>query len=145
MRFNTAAFGGVTYTGNQQAAAYNRYIDGEKCLRENRGKLLPRNACTDPWANSLNVSARQSFKTVKLQNVTLQVDVINFLNLLNKGWGLQRSVGTSPITLLNATTYTNGTTLTGQPLYTFNPGFVRYLSNNLRSNYQIQTQLRYAF
>jgi len=145
MRFNTATFGGVSYTGLQQADAFEQYIQGEKCLRENRGKLLPRNACTDPWINTLNLSARQTFKTYKLQNVTLQVDIFNFLNLVNPQWGLQRSVGTSPITLLNATTYTNGTMLTGMPLYTFNPGFVRHFSSNLRSNYQIQTQIRYAF
>ena len=91
-----------------------------------------------------NVSARQSFKTYRMQNVTLQLDVFNFLNLVNKSWGLQRSSGTSPITLMNATSY-NGTILAGQPNYTFNPGFVRYFSNNLASNYQIQLQARYGF
>jgi hypothetical protein len=145
IRFNNFTTGGVTYTALQQGQAFERYIESEPCLDKNRGKLLPRNACTDPWINTVNVSARQSFKTYKLQNVTLEVNVFNFLNLINKGWGLQRSVGTSPITLLSATTYTGGNVQTGYPLYTFNPNFVKYFNNNLRSNYQIQTQLRYAF
>ena len=144
MRFVQATFSGVPYTPAQQAAAFEKYIKGEDCLKENRGALLPRNACVNPWQNTLNVSARQSFKTYRMQNVTLQLDVFNFLNLVNKSWGLQRSSGTSPITLMNATSY-NGTILAGQPNYTFNPGFVRYFSNNLASNYQIQLQARYGF
>ena len=145
MRFNTATFGGISYSPSQQAQAYEQYINGESCLKENRGRLLPRNSCTAPFTHTLNVSARQSFRTFKLQNITLQLDVFNFLNLVNKAWGIQRSPGTSPITLLTASAYTNGTILTGQPLYTFNPGFTRYFSNNLQSNYQIQLQARYGF
>jgi hypothetical protein len=145
IRFNTLTVGSTVFTPQQQAQAFENYIRGEKCLNDNRGKLLPRNSCTDPWVNTVNLSARQSLKTYKLQNVTLEVNVFNFLNLLNKGWGLRRTVGTSPITLMNATAYTGGTAVTGYPLYTFNPGFVKYFTNNLASNYQIQTQLRYAF
>jgi hypothetical protein len=135
----------VTYTPAIQAQALERYINEEECLRENRGKILERNSCDAPFLNTLNVSARQSFRTFRLQNITLQLDVFNFLNLVNKAWGLQRTPGTSPITLLSASSYTNGTILTGQPSYTFNPNFNRFFSDNLQSNYQIQLQARYAF
>ena len=135
----------VTYTPAEQAAAFEAYINGEDCLRENRGRILPRNSCTAPFTNTVNVSARQSFETLRFQNISFQLDVFNFLNLLNKRWGLQRTPGTSPITLVSASSYTNGTILTGQPSYTFNPTFRRYFSDNLQSNYQIQLQARYAF
>lgn len=145
MVFNTATFGGVSYTGAQQAAAFNQFIDNQKCLSENRGHILPRNACDGPFTNTLNVSVRQSFHTFNLQNVTLELGIFNFLNLLNKNWGLQKSPGTSPITLLSSGNYVNGTILTGQPTYTFNPGFSKFFSNNLQSNYQMQLQARYSF
>jgi hypothetical protein len=145
MVFNTATFGGVSYTGAQQAAAFNQFIDGTECLRKNRGHILPRNACDSPFTNTLNVSARQSFHTIRLQNITVQLDVFNFLNLLNKKWGLQSTPGTSPITLLSSGNYVNGTILTGQPTYTFNPGYTKFFSNNLQSNYQMQLQARYSF
>jgi hypothetical protein len=146
MFFNTASFNGVSYTGLQQAVALERFIENQPCLRENRGKILPRNACDNPFTHTVNVSLRQSFNTVRLQNVTLQLDMFNFLNLVNKTWGWQPSAGTSPITLLGSTNnYVNGTILTGQPAYTFNPFFVKDFTNNLRSNYQIQLQARYAF
>ena len=145
MRFNSAAFGGVTYTPAQQAQAFENYIKGESCLSESRGKLLARNSCVSPFVNTLNLSTRQSFRSARFRNISFQADVFNFLNLINKNWGLQKTPGTSPITLLTASTYTNGTILTGMPLYTFNPGYVRYFTNNLQSNYQIQLSTRYAF
>jgi len=145
MRFNTASFGGVSYTPAQQAQAFENFINGEDCLSQSRGKLLQRNSCVSPFVNTLNLSARQSFRSLRFRNISFQADVFNFLNLINKNWGLQQTPGTSPITLLTASTYTNGTILTGMPLYTFNPGYVRYFSNNLQSNYQIQLSTRYAF
>ena len=149
MIFTTATFGGVVYTPAQQAQAFENYINGEDCLKEARGKLIERNTCTNPFRNTVNLSFRQSFKTYRLQHITLEAGIFNFLNLVNKNWGWRQSIGTSPISILNTGTgYVNGTgnsMLTGQPTYTFNPTFVRYLSNNLDSNYQIQVQAKYAF
>jgi hypothetical protein len=143
--FNPLKQGSKTRTPFEQAAALERYIESEPCLKENRGKILPRNACIGPWTNQVNVAFRQSLSTVGMQNVMLQLDVINFLNLLNSDWGLQRSPGTSPITLLGSGNYVGGTALTGKPGYTFNPDFRRFFSNNLRSNYQMQLQVKYTF
>jgi hypothetical protein len=145
MVFLNNTLGGVTYTPAEQAAAFNQFIDGNDCLSENRGHLLPRNACTAPFTNTLNVSARQSFRTWHMQNVTLQLDVFNFLNLLNNKWGLQQTPGTSPITLLSSAGFTGGNALTGRPNYRFNPNYTAYFSNNLQSNYQMQFQMRYSF
>jgi hypothetical protein len=143
--FNPLKQGTITRTPFEQAAALERYIESEPCLKENRGKILPRNACIGPWTNQVNVAFRQSLSTVGMQNVMVQLDVINFLNLLNSDWGLQRSPGTSPITLLGSGSYVGGTALTGKPGYTFNPDFRRFFSNNLRSNYQMQLQVKYTF
>jgi hypothetical protein len=144
--FNQANLGGRTRTPFEQAAAFDRFIDSEPCLKENRGKILPRNACTGPWTNQVNLSLRQSLSTFRMQNVMLQLDIFNFLNLVNDDWGLQRTPGTSPIVLLGqGTTFADGTILTGKPRYTFNPDWRRFVSENLRSNYQMQLQLKYTF
>ncbi|CAN5644211.1 TonB-dependent receptor [soil metagenome] len=146
MVFTQATLGGRVRTPFEQAAAFERYIESEPCLRDNRGKIMERNTCTGPWTNMVNLSARQSLSTFRMQNVMLQLDVFNFLNLLNDDWGLARSPGTSPITLLGGgTTFSGGNIGTGKPAYTFNPDFRRFLSNNLRSNYQMQLQLKYTF
>jgi len=145
MVFLANTINGVVYTPAEQAAAFNKFIDENPCLSENRGHLLPRNACTAPFTNTLNVSARQSFRTWHMQNVTLQLDVFNFLNLLNKNWGLQQTPGTSPITLLSSAGFAGGNALTGRPQYRFNPNYKAYFSNNLQSNYQMQFQMKYSF
>ncbi|HUF25652.1 MAG TPA: carboxypeptidase regulatory-like domain-containing protein [Gemmatimonadaceae bacterium] len=135
-------------TPEQQAQAFNEFIDGEKCLRENRGRLMPRNACRAPWVNLLNTSVRQSFAVVGAQNVSLQLDIFNTLNLLNKRWGLQTS--TFPqITLLTYTGLSEPGTLyntdAARPVYTFTVGQDRFNYDNIQSNYQLQLSLRYDF
>ncbi|HUF31083.1 MAG TPA: carboxypeptidase regulatory-like domain-containing protein [Gemmatimonadaceae bacterium] len=145
MVFLTSTFGGTSYTPAQQAEALESFINSTPCLNENRGSILPRNACTGPWTNSVNLKLRQSFRTFRLQHVTVELDIFNFLNLLNKEWGLQESPGTSPITLLTSGSYTGGDAVTGRPTYRFNPGYTKFFSNNLRSNYQMQLQAKYTF
>jgi carboxypeptidase family protein/TonB-dependent receptor-like protein len=143
--FSPSAGANVNYTPAQQAAAFEQFITSISCLNESRGRILARNVCDAPWVNTLNVSVRQSLRTFRLQHVTLQLDVFNFLNLLNKKWGLQSTPGTSPVTLLTSGAYTGGTILTGRPTYRFNPNYEAYVSNNIRSNYQMQLQARYGF
>jgi hypothetical protein len=144
--FVAGTLGGVAYTAAEQAQAFEDFINDTPCLDERRGTLLERNPCTNPWVNTLNVSARQSFRTLQLQRVTLQLDIFNFLNLLNKKWGEQPSAGFgSSITLLNQAGVTGGDLATGRPTYRFDPAYQKYLSNNIGSNYQIQLQARYAF
>jgi len=146
MLFLTSTFGGVSYTPAQQAAAFEEFIISTPCLNENRGRLLPRNECIAPWTNTVNVKLRQSFRTLRLQHVTVELDIFNFLNLLDKKWGLQRSPGTSPVTLLTSGNYVNGTRMEfGHPTYRFNPGYTKFFANNLRSNYQMQLQAKYSF
>lgn len=145
------AYGGTTYTAAQMAQAFEQFIRDTPCLAENRGRLLPRNACSNPWANRVNVSLRQSLPQLWAQNLTFQVDVFNFLNLLNKEWGEQTFAGEPPVSLLDYTGRTgssntpSSTLLNSQPIFGFNPQYRRFFSENLASNYQVQLQLKYSF
>ena len=148
----------TVYTAQQQADAFQRFIETTPCLKNNRGHIVPRNACESPWTHRLNVSGRQSLPTILSQNVSLQVDVFNFLNLLNKHWGAQPSGGS--FQLYNLLDYRGrtgsnppvtvpptpaSTLLNSSPIWSFNPNYKKFSSNNLSSNYQIQFQLRYSF
>ena len=143
---------GITYSAAQQGDAFNRFIQSSPCLRNNRGHIAPRNACENPWTHTVNLSARQSlpqFITRYVsQNLTLQADVFNFLNLLNKNWGAQAFGGTqSPYDLLIFRgMQTAGTNfLNGTPTFSFDPNYKKFTAGNLSSNYQIQFQIRYSF
>lgn len=143
---------GITYSPTQQAGAFNRFIESSACLRNNRGHIVPRNACENPWTHTVNLSARQSLPQFitryASQNLTLQADVFNFLNMLNKHWGRQAYGGTqSPYDLLVFRgMQTAGTNfLNGTPTFSFDPNYKKFTANNLASNYQIQFQIRYSF
>jgi hypothetical protein len=137
------------------ADAFDRYIDGIACLRENRGKLLSRNLCRNPWQNQIDVSVAQSLQAFGQQNLQLRLDIINFANLLNKEWGIQRfsdqnnTCGPicSATTLLTQTGnyLTNRTQQTAQGIYSFNPRMKPFSSDNVSSNYRMQLSLRYSF
>jgi hypothetical protein len=144
--------GGVTsvrYTVAEQQAALESFIQGAECLRQNRGRILPRNACSEPFTNRVDFSIRQSLPTFRGQSVSLALDVINFGNLLNNDWGRVPLAGANPVSLLTSTTNTlsGGTTLAagGEPLWQFDPNRRLFDDARLGSNYQMQLSLRYSF
>lgn len=79
------------YVLNANAAqSFENFIQGNKCLRDQRGKIMTRNSCFNPWQNLLNVSLRQTLPEYRGNRVTAQLDVFNFLNLVNSNWGVNR-------------------------------------------------------
>ncbi len=146
---------GVTATPAEQAAAFESFIEKSDCLRRFRGQLMQRNACRSPWENVFDISLRQSLPTIRGQTLALQVDVFNFLNLLNKDWGQQRFAGVNsnvPILFHQGQTGSNGVNggsaipLTiSQGIFSFDPNYKEFTSDNLASNYQIQLSVRYGF
>lgn len=149
IQFQSYTSGGHTYTPEEQAAAFNKFIDASSCLSSQRGQIMERNVCTAPWSNILNVSVRQSLRTLNFQHVSLQLDIFNLLNLLNKDWGKVGSTY-SDVSLLTYRGLSNGSSSTlyagdSQPIVTFNPSTTVVNYDNLDSNYQMQLSLRYSF
>jgi outer membrane receptor protein involved in Fe transport len=141
----------VKYSAATQAQAFEDFINGTPCLSENRGSIIPRDACRTPWTNLVNLSLRQSLPTRRGQNVSVELQVYNFLNLVNKNWGRQ-TFTFSDITLLNYAGLLNpaGSLIAGsptetRPLYQFTPGQQAFNFDNISSNYQLQLSLRYSF
>jgi hypothetical protein len=151
MNFQQYTADGVTVTPAEQAAAFEEFIQSTECLSENRGRILPRNECGSPWTNTLNLSVSQALPIFRQQNVSLQLDIFNFLNLLNKDWG-ERTFIDPQVTLLDFRGLTNatGSLIVGaptptEPIYRFTVGQSRYNFSNVDSNYQLQLSLRYSF
>jgi hypothetical protein len=134
-------------------------IDKEPCLRENRGRILPRNACRGPWQNRFDLRITQNVPTGRLGRAQLEVNVFNVLNLLNKDWGLQQGPANNTVTVLAYRGRVNNQA-TGAPQFSY-VGFFseqRDANNNViarqaerpfttffDSRYQIQIGLRYRF
>jgi hypothetical protein len=62
------------------------------CLRTQRGHLLRRNSCRDPWANETSARISRIFSLVRGQSLELMADLFNVLNLLDDDWGVRRGI-----------------------------------------------------
>ena len=79
------------------ATAYDSlatFINGQSCLRNQRGQIMERNSCRNPWINQLNARLQKVIPTFSGQTMLLSLDVFNLLNMIDKDWGLVRE--TSP-------------------------------------------------
>ena len=150
--FQSFSTNGVTYSPEEQAAAFDSYISRTDCLNEQRGRIMERNSCRTPWTNQIDVSIEQALPTLTGQNVSVRLDAINFGNLLNNRWGRQITTGNfNPVALYSQTgvvlpgTNTNADLTNGVPRVRFDPNFDPYNYNNIFSQYALQLSLRYTF
>ena len=101
MNFQTFTSGGVTYTAEQQAAAWDAFIAQDPYLSEHRGEYAKRGAVFLPMLTRADLSVAQDiFRELGKARHGLQfrVDMINVGNLLNSEWGVgQRLVDNRPL------------------------------------------------
>jgi hypothetical protein len=134
----------------EQRSAFERYITSTDCLTRQRGRIMTRNSCRSPWTNTVNLSLRQALPPVLGQTLTVQLDVFNFLNLLNASWGEQPLPpnGGGSVPLLTHVGQTAGG-ITGpdgsQGIFTFDPTTEKYDRRHVGSAYQMQFGVRYGF
>ncbi len=127
------------------SARINAYINGEPCLRENRGRLLPRNSCRNPWQNQLNARLSKVIPTWGGQSVEITMDMLNVLNFIDSRWGLTRITGGFEETNLVRMTGWDVTNQRG--VYSFTPPTKNAVSNvnALGSRWVFQLGARYTF
>jgi hypothetical protein len=130
-------------TPESQQRAFEQFIAQTPCLRRQRGEIMQRNSCREPWSHTSIASIRQALPRAGSHTMTLQMDLFNILNLLNSRWGLYRVADpnfASPA-LLSQVGETGGAS--PQPVFHFNPP--RWATLTTESSYQLQLALRYSF
>ncbi len=144
-----------------QAAAFDKFISDNKCLDDQRGKIMARHSCREPMRHFVNLTLRQNLGKLglanamhapALSNVTVSLDVFNLANLLNRDWGKVRSAGSNSAILgpLNYSTKETGSMVgaagtAARPKFTFSPATTFVNDQNIASNYRMQLSVRYAF
>jgi len=86
----SAATGNVAYTAQQQSDLFFAYIEQDEYLRNNKGKYAERNGGKLPWRNQVDITLTQElFKNIgrSKNNVQFTMNIMNFGNMLNSGWG----------------------------------------------------------
>jgi len=82
----------VTYTAQQQSDAFFAFIAQDKYLSKRMGQVAERNGASYPFYHRVDLKFLQDvFTNIGSRRMTLQfsADCFNFLNLLNKDWGLR--------------------------------------------------------
>jgi outer membrane receptor protein involved in Fe transport len=142
----------------QQAAVFERFIELHPCLDKQRGQIMERNSCHAPFTRRMDVTLRQTLPEVQGQRLTLQLDVFNFANLLNRRWGQDRfPVGGTfnNLTALQTASREAGALSTAKWNYNMNTALFNNVRNfdspwslnpnSASNNYQLQLTARYSF
>ncbi|HXY69060.1 MAG TPA: carboxypeptidase regulatory-like domain-containing protein [Gemmatimonadales bacterium] len=111
----------VTYTRQQQQAAWEAFIDQDAYLSSHRGQYAQRNAVFLPMVWRADVSISQDIGRALAGQVSrfqIRIDILNFTNWLNHNWGLGQiptlpSAGTGTVAPLVFV----GTDANGAPTY----------------------------
>jgi hypothetical protein len=82
----------ITLEDPSQWEALDTYIRSRRCLRDQRGRLLHRNSCRDPWVSIMNARFSKVVPTTGGQSIELIADLFNALNLLDGDWGVRRFI-----------------------------------------------------
>jgi hypothetical protein len=145
--------GAIVASPQQQAAAFDQFIDANKYLHSRRGDFTERNEGRTPWNNTADLHFSQdiNFYTkhadIKQHTLSFSLDIMNLTNLISKNWGKlyfspntynsTASVGLQP--------YIPARSSQGYPLYQFtNPG-TPYSVDPFASRWQMQVGGRYTF
>lgn len=138
----------VTFTAEQQAAAFDAFINQDDYLSSRRGQYAERNGVLMPFVSTLDLSFVQDFfMDIKGKRNTLQlrVDIFNIGNMLNDNWGVGNTiVNSSPLQFrsINAG---------GEPVYRFSTVNNQLPTSTYRTRvtiddvWQMQIGVRYTF
>ncbi len=136
----------ITLAGDPaaQAAAFTRLdslITNTPCLNEQRGRIMERNSCRNPWINTLNARLA-AFIPLPGQSLEISADLFNLLNLLDGGWGIEKRTSRfETASLLRASGFDAAN---NRPIYAL--GFPRFEEPELNlSRWRLQLGARYSF
>ena len=133
-------FAGTPQTIQIQQAGFEQLIKTSDCLRRQRGHILARNSCREPWSNTTSATVRQSVP-LSGHHLEFQLDALNVLNLLNDRWGLRHAA--IPV-LLNQVGQTPGTIDQSHSIFRFDTSAPRWTAVPAESSFQLQLGLRYT-
>ena len=109
----------------------------------------PRTMPIEAFLNQVDVAIRQSIPAVRGQRMSLQADITNFGNLLNKKWGQQRvaqNSSNSNVPLLTHRGMSTTDPSAAIPIVQFSPSTQEYIVSNFASNFwRFQLSARYSF
>jgi hypothetical protein len=124
-----------------QQAALESFIERTPCLRRQRGRILERNTCREPWSHTTIASIRQTIP-IGDRALETELDTFNVLNLLHNRWGRYRVAAPR---LLEHVAETPGAPETAQPIFRFDATRPEWTTLQTESAFQLQLAIRYRY
>jgi hypothetical protein len=78
-------------------AELERFIEQERCLRDQRGRVLRRNSCRNPWGTYTDARLSRILPAAHGRSLELTLDLFNLQHLIDKDWGLIRGSDDTPL------------------------------------------------
>jgi len=153
LTFQTNTVNSIVFSPEQQAAAYEAYINQDEYLSTRRGQYAERGGVLQPmiWRADFSISQEFFINTGTNKN-TLQfrADILNFTNLINKDWGVANQIiNARPLTISavdanGVPSFKMQTTGSGTSTKLLSSTYQK--SANIASDvYRIQLGIRYTF
>jgi len=125
----------------QQQIAFDSFVRRSPCLQRQRGRIMERNSCREPWSHTTIAAVRQAVP-VGGRALEAELDVFNILNVLNADWGHYRTANPD---ILEHVGQTKGSAETSQPIFHFNAARAGMTTLPTESAFQLQLALRYRY
>jgi len=155
MNFVAFTAGGVTFTPEQQAQAFEAYINQDKYLRKHRGEYAERGGVWNPLVKRMDLSITQDvFRNIggNRNAGQFRVDFTNFGNLLNHNWGVSQRLVVPITQAYGAQILTNpGVDAQGRVTYRLATASGQLVTKTFQSQstlsdvYQFLLSFRYSF
>ncbi|HEU5255582.1 MAG TPA: TonB-dependent receptor [Vicinamibacterales bacterium] len=162
MNFTPFTLGSRTFTAEEQAQAFETYINQDKYLSAHRGEYATRGGVFYPMMKRMDLSLVQDvFTSVagRKHSGQFRLDITNFSNLLNHNWGVSQRL-VVPVTAANgAQILTNpGVDAQGRATYRMQVANGQLVTKSFQTNtligqnqtsgsdvYQLMISFRYSF
>ncbi len=95
LTFLPLVIGNRTFTPEEQAAAFDAFINQDKYLSSRRGQYAERNGAILPWVYRADFSLQLDVKVTPKNKLQFRWDVFNVGNLLNNNWGVGNTIITT--------------------------------------------------
>jgi hypothetical protein len=136
----------ITLANPSDWTRLNNYINSEPCLNAQRGHIMTRNSCRNPWQTFLSARFTKAIPTYHGQSLELSLDIFNLPRLLGQvfdnNWGVVNT--TSGFENANLLTLSGYSTATGRGTYRLSLPQRRQVNVNA-SRWQMQLGARYSF
>jgi hypothetical protein len=88
-----------------QWSQLDAFINGEACLREQRGRIMERNSCRNPWQGFVDARVAKTFTFFRGQSVEVAADMFNLLAFLGVGGQIRETSGFETQTIASLSRY----------------------------------------